>query len=129
MVLQYIIVDIQEEVSNKIVLYGARTYAEFKEKVKFNERIKQKVGSARKHKSNTKWRKIKRKKDMPKTHIGVSIEIRRPRRMEYASIEKIKGIHLKTARTNRKELNVFIAKNLVILLRDVVKKLRMIKEP
>ncbi|KAJ8975634.1 hypothetical protein NQ317_015321 [Molorchus minor] len=41
-VMQYIIDGIQDETSNKIVLYGAKTFSEFKEKVKLYENIQKK---------------------------------------------------------------------------------------
>ncbi|XP_072397163.1 uncharacterized protein [Diabrotica undecimpunctata] len=39
-VMQYIIDGIQDESSNKLVLYGAKNFAEFKEKIKLYERIR-----------------------------------------------------------------------------------------
>ncbi|KAG5866714.1 hypothetical protein JTB14_035548 [Gonioctena quinquepunctata] len=78
--IQYIIDGIQDDTSNKLVMYGAKTFGEFKEKVKLNEQIaisRTKPGQERnKEGKHMKERTIETKKDKDeKRHRKTSMRL------------------------------------------------------
>ncbi|KAK4881337.1 hypothetical protein RN001_004656 [Aquatica leii] len=71
-VIQYIIDGIIDDTSNKIVLYGAKNFQEFKEKVKLYDTIKSKSAITQKYSapSTSFSKKRHRSKDCPSKYKG-----------------------------------------------------------